>query len=69
MNEQRDITGSRRKQQNLLRKFEATVNMVTTTNDSHMLTQSVQLKDIDELESNTDKSDSCNSPIQGKTIL
>jgi len=66
---QRDITESRRKQQNLLRKFEATVNMVTTTNDSNMSTQSVQLEDIDELELDTDKSNSCNSPIQGKTIL
>jgi len=38
VNEQRDIAGSRRKQQNLLRRFEATVNMVTITNDSNMPT-------------------------------
>ncbi|QCE13902.1 hypothetical protein DEO72_LG11g900 [Vigna unguiculata] len=64
VNEQRDIAGSRRKQQNLLQRFEATVNMVTTTNDSNMPTQLVQLEVIDELQLSQDNSDSSNSHVE-----
>jgi len=49
--------------------FEGTINIVTTTNDSNMPTQSVQLEDNDELELDRDKSDSCNSHVQGKNKL
>jgi len=69
VNEQRDIAGSRRKQQNLLQRFEATVNMVTTTNDSNMPTQLVQLEVIDELQLSQDNSDSSNSHVEGKIKL
>jgi len=34
-----------------------------------MPTQSVQLEDIDKLELDPDKSDSCNSHVQGKSKL
>ncbi|QCE14265.1 hypothetical protein DEO72_LG11g1264 [Vigna unguiculata] len=64
VNEQRDIAGSRRKQQNLLQRFKATVNIVTTTNDSNMPTQSVQLEVIDELQLSRDNSDSSNSHVE-----
>ena len=69
VNEQRDIGGSRRKQQNLLHRFEATVNMVTTTNDFSMATESVQLEVIDELQLSEDNSDSSNSHVEGKNKL
>ena len=69
VNEQRDIAGSRRKQQNLLQRFKATVNIVTTTNDSNMPTQSVQLEVIDELQLSRDNSDSSNSHVEGKIKL
>jgi len=69
VNEQRDIAGSRRKQQNLLRRFEVTINMVTTSNDSNMPTQSVQLEVIDELQLDRDNSGSSNSHVQVKIKL
>jgi len=69
INIERNITTNRKKPQSLLQKFESSVNINTNVCHSNIPTQSIHLEDIDELQSDSDKLESFDEPIKGKTIL
>ena len=56
-NVQRNVTGSRKFPQSLLRKFEGTVNNVTNINQGNIPSQSFVLEDVHEVESYSDESE------------
>ena len=68
-NVQRNVTGSRKKPQSLLDKFEGIVNNVTNISQGNIPSQSFILEDVDELESYSDESESLGQTIEGNFIL
>jgi len=68
-NVQRNVTASRKKPQSLLHKFESIVNNVTNISQGNIPSQSFVLEDVDELQSDSDKSELRGETIEGNCIL
>jgi len=68
-NVERNITTTRKKLQSLLEKFETSVNNVTNVIHCNIPTQSFQLEHVEEQQSDSDKSESFDEPIEGNSIL